>query len=190
MIALQNLISFIMYLIIIFNNPDLRDWKNFYQPSYLLVNEIIDRHYNFKEEYYYSHYTRIYNKIPKFATTTISISHKYNVDPYLITAIMLHESEGGKQYIRGNAGEYGLMQVMPFHFEKRNIPVSKRFDVETNVTVGTEYFKWCLINKGHNIKKALTCYNAGPGYPGYRTEYISYVMRHYSKLTSNFLVFR
>ncbi|MCH5585660.1 C40 family peptidase [Shimazuella sp. AN120528] len=94
-------------------------------------------------------------------TKTLSAICKYskenNIDPILTAAIIQAESS----WIIDNgsdAGAQGLMQVMPFNFEKGE----NHFDVDTNIMRGTQVYKSCLkLHPDETI--ALGCYNGGPG---------------------------
>ncbi len=82
---------------------------------------------------------------------------KYQVDPNLIHAIILHES-GGKVYALGSAGDYGLMQVLVSNMtsEESFFP----FEPEANIEAGTRYLRRCL-DRYKTLDKSISCYNMG-----------------------------
>ena len=100
----------------------------------------------------------------------IAISHR--VDPFLIKAMIWHESRFNP-LARGKAGEIGLMQikmdVVRDWAKARGVNVPPReeiFDPYVNIEIGTWYFarafrKWS--GSTHALLLALGEYNAGPG---------------------------
>ena len=100
----------------------------------------------------------------------IAISHR--VDPFLIKAMIWHESRFNPR-AQGKAGEIGLMQikmdVVRDWARARSVNVPPReniFDPYVNIEIGTWYFarafhKWS--DSTHALLLALGEYNAGPG---------------------------
>ena len=94
-------------------------------------------------------------------------ANEYNVDEYLIYAIIKAESNF-KQDAVSHRGAQGLMQLMYSTAED----ISKRIDIELNednilepdinINLGTKYISM-LIQKYNNINLALAAYNAGSG---------------------------
>ena len=94
-------------------------------------------------------------------------ANEYNVDEYLIYAIIKAESNF-KQDAVSHRGAKGLMQLMYSTAED----ISKRIDIELNednilepdinINLGTKYISM-LIQKYNNINLALAAYNAGSG---------------------------
>ena len=77
-------------------------------------------------------------------------SARHSVPQSLIKAIIWQESKG-KIYVRGKAGEIGLMQIRPqtavIEWQRgnklANPPSDKQlFDPETNIDIGTWYLAW------------------------------------------------
>lgn len=85
-------------------------------------------------------------------------AEKYNVDPYLIKAIIKTES-GFRPYAVSYCGAAGLMQLMPG--TAGALGVKNIFDPEQNIEAGTKYIKG-LIDRMKNLTFAIAAYNAGP----------------------------
>jgi soluble lytic murein transglycosylase len=88
------------------------------------------------------------------------------LDPYLIAALVAQEStfDAG---VRSAANAYGLMQIVPATGKRlarslgiRKFSTGKLTDPETNVKLGTFYFKG-LVNQFGGEHFALASYNAG-----------------------------
>jgi soluble lytic murein transglycosylase-like protein len=114
-------------------------------------------------------------------------SEQHSLDPNLIAAIILEESNGDPQaYSR--SGAVGLMQVMPrdgiaASFMCINGPcftnrpsMQELFDPQFNIHYGTEMIA-SLINKNGNLREALKSY--GPKDIGY--QYADQVLNTYSR---------
>ena len=94
-------------------------------------------------------------------------ANEYNVDEYLIYAIIKAESNFDQDAV-SHRGAKGLMQLMYSTAED----ISKRIDIELNednildpdinINLGTKYISM-LIQKYNNINLALAAYNAGSG---------------------------
>jgi soluble lytic murein transglycosylase len=89
-----------------------------------------------------------------------------NLDPYLVSALMAQESTFTPE-IRSSANARGLMQVMPstgrLYARKlgiRPFTTASLWQPETNVRIGTQYFK-DLVDRFGGIHYALASYNAG-----------------------------
>lgn len=89
-----------------------------------------------------------------------------DLDCALIIAIIKVESNFNKNAY-SNKGAIGLMQVLPTTAEyilqiSPYSTINDLFDEETNVKLGTYYFKY-LINKFKSEDVAICAYNAGEG---------------------------
>lgn len=94
-------------------------------------------------------------------------ANEYNVDEYLIYAIIKAESNFNQDAV-SHRGAKGLMQLMYSTAED----ISKRIGIELNednilepdinIKLGTKYISM-LIQKYNNINLALAAYNAGSG---------------------------
>jgi soluble lytic murein transglycosylase len=88
------------------------------------------------------------------------------LDPYLIAALVAQESSFDPG-VRSAANAYGLMQIVPATGRRlarslgiRKFTTGKLTDPETNVKLGTFYFKG-LVNQFGGAHFALASYNAG-----------------------------
>jgi soluble lytic murein transglycosylase len=93
-------------------------------------------------------------------------SKMHALDPYLITALMAQESTFTAE-IRSSANARGLMQLMPgtgrIYARKlgmRSFSTASLLQPETNVRLGTQYFK-DLVDRFGGVHYALASYNAG-----------------------------
>jgi soluble lytic murein transglycosylase len=90
----------------------------------------------------------------------------HGLDPYLITALMAQESTFTAE-IRSSANARGLMQLLPstarIYARKvgmKSFTTASLFQAETNVRLGTQYFK-DLVDMFGGVHYALAGYNAG-----------------------------
>jgi soluble lytic murein transglycosylase len=93
-------------------------------------------------------------------------SETRNLDPYVISALMAQESTFDAD-IRSAANAIGLMQVVPATGRRyartlgiRRFSAMSLTDAETNVRIGTAYFK-DLVDRFGGAHFALASYNAG-----------------------------
>lgn len=85
-----------------------------------------------------------------------------DIDPLLITALVRQESAFNPG-AKSQAGARGLMQMLPQtarRFE-RFVWAKKLFQPETNVRLGTKYFRSLLSRFGNRVELSLAAYNAG-----------------------------
>lgn len=94
----------------------------------------------------------IYEEIIKYADA-------YSIDPKLIVSVIKTESNF-KRVAESHKGAMGLMQVMPFHFNKST---ENGKNISDNLRVGTRVLARCLNQSGGDIPIALAMYNAGEG---------------------------
>jgi soluble lytic murein transglycosylase-like protein len=100
---------------------------------------------------------------------------KYNMDPFLVAAVILQES-GGQPDILSDSGAVGVMQIMPSDgiaasFQCINGPcfasrptIAELLDPEFNVNFGTKMLSG-MIGKYGSVREALAAY--GPYDVGY-----------------------
>jgi soluble lytic murein transglycosylase len=91
------------------------------------------------------------------------------VDPVLVLAIIAVESKGDPR-ARSPKGARGLMQLMPATAREQAARLGltgyseeSLFDPQTNVLLGTAYFRRQLRSFDGDERLALAAYNAGPG---------------------------
>ena len=109
--------------------------------------------------------TKVYKL--EYAEYVKKYANEYNVDEYLIYAIIKAESNF-ESNAESHRGAKGLMQLMYSTAED----ISKRIGIELNednilepdinINLGTKYISM-LIQKYNNINLALAAYNAGSG---------------------------
>lgn len=118
-------------------------------------------------------------------------SKKYDVDPHLIKAVILAESNFNP-YAVSRKGALGLMQLMPE--TARMLNLKNVFDPEENIRGGTLYLRMLKDYFNDNLDLVLAAYNAGPkrviesgrNVPKIEEtiQYIKKVKRHYFSLKS------
>jgi soluble lytic murein transglycosylase len=105
----------------------------------------------------------------KYQDEIMEASRRYQVDPYLVLAIIRSESSFRTDRISPK-GAVGLMQIMP---DTADWIVGKAgfrpdgenylFDPKMNIHIGTWYLAFLLQMYNGNQVKAIAAYNAGPG---------------------------
>ena len=102
----------------------------------------------------------------KYVDIVMAAGEKYKQDPYVIAAIIVHESTVNAQAI-SKGGDYGLMQVRwKVHQKaiKAEYPKVKSakdfFDAKTNVFFGTRILSECAA-KSKDTQGALLLYSGG-----------------------------
>jgi hypothetical protein len=90
----------------------------------------------------------------------LRVSRMYNVDPYLIKAVIRTESDFNHRAL-SSKGAQGLMQLMPG--TAADLQVSNPFNPGENIDGGVRYLRSLLDTFDNNLVLSLAAYNAGPG---------------------------
>ena len=124
----------------------------------------------------------LYNRIDKY-------SRQYNIDPYLIVAVMEKESSFNHETI-SSSGALGLMQLMPSTAKELGVNPKR---AEENIEGGIRYLRQQLdkYEGRYKVHYALASYNAGAGVvrkyggiPPYAEtqNYVRKIVKNYNKL--------
>lgn len=96
-------------------------------------------------------------------------SVEYNVDTYLVMAIIKAES-GFRPDVVSPVGAVGLMQIMPDtgkwaseQMKLENYTDAMLKDPATNIRIGCWYINWLNKEMNSNERNVLACYNGGIG---------------------------
>lgn len=129
-------------------------------------------------------------KLEKLSGPINEAAKAYNVDPYLLTAVIAYESNFNSN-AESYCGAQGLMQLMPE--TAAGLGVNDSFNPLDNIMGGAKYLQRQL-NVFKDVRKALAAYNAGPGnvykYGGIppfeeTKNYVANISRLYGALKSN-----
>jgi soluble lytic murein transglycosylase-like protein len=107
-------------------------------------------------------------KMPKVSQRTIKlyskqivkVAKKYGIDPALVHAVILAESQYNADAI-SRRGAVGLMQLMPDTAERYK--VSDAFDANQNIRGGAQYLRDLIKMFDGDLELAVAAYNAGEG---------------------------
>ena len=120
----------------------------------------------------YELFTRVNPKLSgasakKYTEILLEAAKKYNINPYVIAALIVHESTVNNKIV-SKGGDYGLMQVRWKVHEKaikQRFPSVKNskgmFDAKVNIFFGTEILSDCLKKSNGDVGKGLLRYSAG-----------------------------
>ena len=99
----------------------------------------------------------------------IENSKNYQVDPYLVAAIIFAESRFSPE-VTSHKGARGLMQLMPDtalwlaqRYKDEEITPEQLFDPQLNIKYGVRYLAFLYDRFDNNTVKVLAAYNAGHG---------------------------
>ncbi|MGZ0052463.1 lytic transglycosylase domain-containing protein [Brevibacillus gelatini] len=105
----------------------------------------------------------------KYQQEIVTAAIKYNVDPYLILAVIRSESGFHTDRV-SKKGAVGLMQIMPDTAEwivkqAKFRPQNEQYlyDPVMNIEIGTWYLNFLLNRYEGDLIKTIAAYNAGPG---------------------------
>lgn len=104
----------------------------------------------------------------KYVEYVEKYAKNYELDPLLVYSIIKAESNFNST-AKSNSNAIGLMQIMldtakeiGKKMDLEEITEEKLLDPETNINIGTKYFK-ILLEKYESEKLAIIAYNAGMG---------------------------
>ena len=99
----------------------------------------------------------------------MEMSAEYDVDPYLVAAVIHCESSNNKEAV-SPVGAMGLMQIMPDtggwiagKLEMEDFTEKQLFEPETNIRFGCWYLNYLSDKFDGNRISVLAAYNGGPG---------------------------
>ncbi|NMM64421.1 lytic transglycosylase domain-containing protein [Clostridium sp. P21] len=105
----------------------------------------------------------------KYAESIVKYSYKYDLDPYLVAAVIKTESNFNKN-AKSNRNAYGLMQITPdtaeWAAEKMNVKNFKTDmlnDSDFNIKMGCWYLDNLKDEFDNNVDLVLAAYNGGRG---------------------------
>lgn len=101
----------------------------------------------------------VISDVLSIAENIVSYSTEYNVDPYLITALISVESSFNKKAV-SSSGAKGLGQLMPFNFKTYGI--KNPFDIEQNVRGTVRMMSQLIKRWDGDVTHALASYYEGP----------------------------
>jgi soluble lytic murein transglycosylase-like protein len=137
------------------------------------------------KDWHYSLFHRFKKRERLFHRIIMKVSKRYQVDPALVKAIILAESEYNP-YAISRKGAKGLMQLMPG--TARVLGVEDIFDPEHNIKGGVRHIKGLLKMFEGDVRLAIAAYNAGSirvrrykGIPPFKAtiRYVRNVSRYY-----------
>ena len=164
------LFSFFVIYFILFSEKGqqrVNAWINLLEISDKRTNDFIVSQTNLEKEFektrvakWISSKYKVSNEaVREIVEISFSAGDKFEVDPYVVIAIIAIESSFNPLAESG-AGALGLMQVMPLihrkKFEKYG-GFNRALDVQVNVYVGTEILKNFYLRYG-NYQRALLAY--------------------------------
>jgi len=105
----------------------------------------------------------------KYESHIVKYSQRYNVDPYLVIAIIKAESNFDEKAV-SHRGAYGLMQIMPDtalwiakNMELKGYKVDKLYDNEINIAMGCWYINNLNNEFNGDTSLVIAAYNGGRG---------------------------
>ena len=104
----------------------------------------------------------------KYTEYVEKYSKEYNIDSYMIYAILKAESNFDEK-AKSNSNAIGLMQILESTAietgNKINVTITEEqlYQAELNIQIGTKYFSELLDKYNNNYKMAIIAYNAGSG---------------------------
>lgn len=117
------------------------------------------------QEYYYFPETEVEEQEPTFEEWLIDYCYSQDVSPYLVMAMIEHESECVPDKIGDSGESYGLMQIQPRWWDwlAEDVGVDNYLDERQNVMLGVEIIKY-LSEINDDPAWVLMAYNGGEAY--------------------------
>lgn len=111
-----------------------------------------------RDEYtiYKSHFNDLPYKV--FIQTKISCKRHGVAVPEMLS--LIKNESNFKQYAVSHCGAMGYTQLMPDKITRYNMRDS--FSVKENIDVGVQFYKYCKMRAGGNVRLAYMKYNGGP----------------------------
>ncbi len=106
----------------------------------------------------------------RYTALIVKSAQKHGLSPLLVANLILTESSFNPKAI-SPMGAIGLMQVMPFHYTKRRIPISQWHDPAVNIDLGCQIYASYVAMMNERYPgltpsalqhRALVAYNMGP----------------------------
>ncbi len=116
------------------------------------------------------------NYIEEYLPYIVKACNKYKMNPKVVIAVIITETHGNR-YMKGLAGEQGLMQLLPqYHYKGKSL-----WDVEENIDAGTKYLSE-IYYKYLSLEYMIRGYNSGidSGYKNPKT------IAYYNKFLKNY----
>jgi len=105
----------------------------------------------------------------KYESDIVKYSQRYNVDPFLVVAVIKAESNFNGKAVSPR-GAYGLMQIMPDtalwiaeNMKLNDYKVENLYDNEINIAMGCWYINNLNTEFNGDIDLVLAAYNGGRG---------------------------
>ena len=172
----RKIFTLLLLLGLFAGTPDAQAWNIFRpfaksQPKQNSVKAKITAEPDSKARNIYQLFTRVNPKLDagraqNYVTIITDAAKKYKQDPYVIAAIIVHESTVNYKAV-SKGGDYGLMQVRWKVHEKAikaEYPKVKKasdfFDPRTNIFFGTRILSECAA-KSKDLKGTLLRYSGG-----------------------------
>ena len=97
--------------------------------------------------------------VRRIAVALVREGREVNVDPRILTSVLLVENPWLDPAATSSAGAVGLMQVMPFHAGGWGCEGSDLTDLDLNICHGAKVFEHALSRSDGNLDRALLRYN-------------------------------
>ena len=101
-------------------------------------------------------------KSVRYRSLILKYAKKHRLEPALVAAV-IHQESAFNPRAKSPAGARGLMQLMPATARWMGGNMSKIYQAEHNISLGTRYLAYVRTVVGKNITRMAAAYNAGPG---------------------------